>query len=163
MRYFKLPLVLFGSWFVPFLALAQYNPGFVATRAVPVGGVPLGIATADLNHDGILDVVIADGSTTTFDSSAVPHTTIHGIAVLLGKGGGAYQPAAHYATSDSASFVTIADLDGDGDPDIITASDDPNLIGPGLSPGGSVQVLKNNGNGTFGAPTKYSFPGWYAV
>ena len=24
-------------------------------------------------------------------------------------------------------------------------------------------MLKNNGNGTFGAPTKYTFPGWYAV
>ncbi len=164
MRCFKLPLVLFGSWLVPFVALAQYNPGFVATRAVPAGGVPLGIATADLNHDGILDVVIADGSTTTYDSNSVAHTTIYGVAVLLGKGGGAYQPAVHYATSESASFVTIADVDGDGHPDIITASDDPNLVGlPSAPPSGAVEVLKNNGNGTFGAPAKYSFPGWNAV
>jgi hypothetical protein len=159
----KLPLVLFVTWFGSLVAFAQYNPGLVAARAVPVGGAPFGVATADLNHDGILDVVIADGSTTNVDSSGVRHTTIHGIAVLLGMGGGAYQPAARYATSDSASFVTIADMDGDGAPDVITASDDPNLVGPGMSPGGSVQVLKNNGNGTFGAPTKYTFPGWYAV
>ncbi len=158
MRSFRLALVLSGGLFFPLAVSAQYNPGFVATRAVPVGGTPWAFATADLNHDGIQDVVIADGSTTTVDASGASHTTINGIAVLIGKGGGAFQQPVRYATSDSASFVAVADVDGNGSQDVVTASDDPSLA----SPGGSVQVLKNNGDGTYGAAAKYSFPGWIA-
>ena len=162
-RFSRLTLVLFVTPLVPSTAFAQYNPGLVATRAVPVGGAPLGVATADLNHDGIPDAVIADGSTSTVDSGGVRHTTIHGIAILLGTSGGGYRPPAHSSTIDSASFVAIADINGDGNPDVITASDDPNLLVPGASPGGSVEVLRGRGDGTFGAPTKYTFPGRYAV
>lgn len=156
-------LFLFVTSFVQTTAFAQYNPGLVADRRIPVGGTPFGIATADLNHDGFPDVVIADGSTTTFDANDVSHTTIHGIAVVLGTSGGGFRPPTHFATTESASFVALADVDNDGNPDVITASDDPNLQGAGISPGGSVQVLRGRADGTFGAPAKYSFPGWYAV
>jgi Bacterial Ig-like domain (group 3)/FG-GAP-like repeat len=163
LRFSHFALVLFGTSLLHTLAFAQYNPGLVATRAVPVGGNPLGVATADLNHDGIPDAVIADGSTSTVDSGGVRQTTIHGIAVLLGTSGGGYRPPAHFSTIDSASFVAISDINGDGNPDVITASDDPNLLVPGASPGGSVEVLRGRGDGTFSAPTKYTFPGRYAV
>ncbi|HEX5233764.1 MAG TPA: VCBS repeat-containing protein [Silvibacterium sp.] len=136
-------------------ATAQTNRGFVAVEPWNIGGSPFASATADLNHDGNPDIVIADGTQTTVDSSGVFHQTVQGIVVLLGNGDGTFRAPVHYATTDSTSFVCIADVNGDGNPDVITASFDPT----GFSPGGSMEVLLNNGNGTFQPGVKYTVPG----
>src|SRR5664279_5870430 len=79
--------------------------GFVATRPIELGGTPWSVATGDLNHDGIPDLVIAAG---TSEGLNFVHTNL-GIDVLIGNGDGTFGAPVHYLTTGSASFVGIAD------------------------------------------------------
>jgi hypothetical protein len=98
------------------------------------------IATADLNGDGNLDLVVEGVDPISQDWS---------FSVLLGNGDGTFQSAAFYPQNVGAdgSTVVIADFNGDGKPDLaIPAGSD------------SVAVLLGKGNGTFFPPT-YFFDG----
>jgi hypothetical protein len=103
------------------------------------------IAIADVNGDGIDDVIISDGT-----SAAA------GVRVLLNDGHGglatdvSYESEAH--NGHGPASVTVADLNGDGFPDLITAN----------GADGSVSVLFNAGDGSFTAPVSYP-AGTYAV
>jgi uncharacterized protein (TIGR03437 family) len=93
-----------------------------------VGTAPISMATLDLNHDGILDLVVADAGGST--SGAV--------YVLLGKGDGTFTTAGSYAVGKNPLSVTIADFNGDGNPDLaVTAADN------------TVTILLGAGNGAF--------------
>jgi len=130
------------------VVLSQTDRGLIANRPIPVGGNPLASATGDLNHDGIQDVVIADGANAT-----VSPIVNNGILVLLGQGGGTLGTPVRYATNTAPSFVCLADVDGDGNLDVVTASDNP----PPPRGSSSMDVLKGRGDGTFGPPTSYQF------
>jgi hypothetical protein len=92
------------------------------------------------------------------------------INVFLGNGDGTFQPAVGYTTGEYPRAVAIADVNGDGKPDLIVAN-------VGVGPGGaefakegalpgSVAVLLGNGDGTFQSPiqlTPFFYPGWLAV
>jgi hypothetical protein len=100
------------------------------------GGIfPQSLAVADLNRDGKLDVVVANGDSNT-------------VGVLLGNGDGTLRPAITY---DSGGFsprsVAVADVNGDGKPDLVVAN-----CGSGCGGGTEVavvSVLLGNGDGTF--------------
>lgn len=96
------------------------------------------LAVADVNGDGRPDVVISNGK----DSAS-------GIRVLLNSGDGTLAPDVTYASESAAGLgpvsVTVADLNGDGRPDIIAAN----------ANSGTVSVLSNKGDGTFAAPVIY--------
>jgi hypothetical protein len=89
------------------------------------------LAVADVNRDGIPDIVTASYNTGT-------------ISILLGNGGGTFQSPRTYATNASSLLlVEIADFNGDGKPDlVITSYGEP--IGGG--------IMLGNGDGTFQAP-----------
>ena len=120
-----------------FFPASPTNGGFVANRPIPVGGSPYSNVAADVNHDGIADLLIADGTTTTKDSSGVNHQTIQGIVVMLGKGDGTFGAPVHYLTANSASFICVADVNGDGNLDAITVDFDHTV----MSPGGKIEIL----------------------
>lgn len=93
-----------------------------------VGRIPRGVAAADFNRDGKLDLAVANESA---DS----------VSVLDGNGTGGFAAARTYAVGDMPRGIVAADFDRDGKVDLAT----PNM---GVA---SVSLLRGNGDGTFAA------------
>jgi hypothetical protein len=102
-----------------------------ASPLLPSGIAPYAAATGDFNGDGKLDVVIANGSSSS-----------NQVTVLLGAGGGAFQPPTYFAAGYGMFAVAVADMDRDGYLDIVTAN----------GADSSISILFGNGDGTFRAP-----------
>lgn len=75
-----------------------------------VGELPLDVATADLNADGILDLAVANGQS-------------HSVSVLLGIGDGAFSAGATFASGSQPTAIAAADMDGDGHIDLAIANE----------------------------------------
>ena len=114
--------------------------------AVPYGSGgngPNGVAVADLRGSGRLDMVVANWCTDV-------HCTASSVGVLLGNGDGTFQTAVAYASGGHyADSVAVADVNGDGKPDILVGNCGHPKITNCLN--GSVGVLLGNGDGTFQA------------
>jgi hypothetical protein len=86
----------------------------------------MGMAVADLNHDGKLDVIVSAVSTNQFE-------------VLLGNGDGSFQAAmGHYYVYGKPRGVVVEDFSRDGVPDVTVVSQDQ-----------GVSLFYGNGDGTF--------------
>jgi hypothetical protein len=103
---FRLASLALAAW----LGLAALSPAqsFVQPRVIPTGNWPAAVYTADVNADGIPDLVY-------LDQGAAPNnpSTTH---VLLGDGKGNFTESAVLATAGNS--LAIADFDGDGILDI---------------------------------------------
>ena len=95
------------------------------------GSRPYGVALNDVNSDGHLDIITANYNTNT-------------VGVLIGLAGGVFAPVTAYSTGQNSgpSDVTMGDINGDGQPDIITANLDSNAVGVllGIAGGGFAPV-----------------------
>jgi hypothetical protein len=106
--------------------------GGFTLRATPSTGAnsyPLSVAIADVNGDGKLDALTANEVSST-------------LSVLLGNGAGGFTLQANApstGTNSRPSGVAIADVNGDGKPDALTANYNSNTLG----------VLLGNGAGGF--------------
>jgi hypothetical protein len=132
------------------------------------GGVgPVSVALGDLRGNGIWDVVIANRW------SHNEGTRLRGeVSVLLGNGDGTFQPAASYLTDGvgypsypgigaGINSLVIADVNGDGIPDLAVVEWCQNLIQYNDCVGNKeVNVFLGNGDGTFQAPFVYSSAGF---
>ncbi|MDJ1305079.1 MAG: VCBS repeat-containing protein, partial [Candidatus Midichloria sp.] len=67
---------------------------------------PWGVAVADFNNDNKLDIITA-------------HRAGANIGILLGNGNGGFQPARYHSTGTGPVGITTADLNFDGNMDII--------------------------------------------
>ncbi|MGB8582616.1 MAG: FG-GAP-like repeat-containing protein [Candidatus Sulfotelmatobacter sp.] len=131
--------VLLGNGDGTFQPSVSYNSG---------GLYAFGVAVADLNGDGHPDLVVSNYC---FSNSNCTNGTVD---VLLGIGDGTFQSAVSYNSGGYYSrFVTVADLNADGKPDLIVISQCNNYNNCDL---GSVGVLLGNGDGTFQTASSYS-------
>jgi hypothetical protein len=104
--------------------------GRFAQGVYPVGGLARSVAIGDLNGDGKTDVATANDT-----YSGTPYT----LTVLLNRGDGRLAGRRDYPVEKEPTVVTIADLNGDGYPELVIANDVKN----------TVSVLRNRGDGSF--------------
>ena len=133
------------------------------------GGSAEALAIADVNGDGRPDLLVADFCSSV-DSDGNCTNNNGAVSVLLGNGDGTFQPAVSYGSGGQlATSVAVADLNGDGRPDVVVANDCPS--GPSeqdndLCQFGSytvVGVLLGNGDGTFQPVSLYNSGGYYSI
>jgi len=105
---------------------------FSGTYYVTVGGGAISIAAADVDGDGDLDFVTANGNGTLTSSGFIRQ-----VSVQLNNGSGTFAPAPDLTVSNYASSIVTADIEGDGDLDLLITS------------GNNVALRLNNGTGTF--------------
>ncbi len=79
--------------------------------AIDFSTTPEAVELADLDGDGDLDVATCDWSGTTGD----------GIGLLFNDGTGVLGGAHHVPAGQGTQDLTVADVDGDGDPDVLTS------------------------------------------
>jgi Bacterial Ig-like domain (group 3)/FG-GAP-like repeat len=119
-------------------------------------GLSGSIQIADVNGDGQLDLVIANGCV---DTSCYPHGVI---SVLLGNGDGTFQPPVNLDSGGySPGSVSVGDLNGDGYPDLVVA-DWCQAYDCMPTYAGGAGVLLGNGDGTF-RPVVFYSAGYLAV
>jgi FG-GAP-like repeat len=92
------------------------------------------IAIGDVNGDGNADLVTANNK-----------WAVNSISVYINRGAGRFSPRVDYRTGRAPDSVAIADLNGDGKPDVATACKR-----------NTVSVLLNNGDGRF--PSRVDYP-----
>jgi FG-GAP-like repeat/PASTA domain/FG-GAP repeat len=102
------------------------------------GPSPSSVAVGDLNGDGKLDLVTANADP----------SYMHTVSVLT-NAGGRFRAKVNFKTGKHPASVAIADLNGDGKPDLVTA----NLFSRTLS------VLANAGAGSFRRRRDYRVEG----
>jgi hypothetical protein len=90
------------------------------------GGCLNGGATADFNHDGIVDVAIADQDNDT-------------VQILLGNGDGTFTAKSAVAVGFYPDAIVVADFNSDGIPDVAASNVSD----------GTVSILLGSGDGTF--------------
>jgi len=136
--YFVLLFLVAGHVFT---ASAQI-PRFLNPVSYSVPGASMTVL-ADLNGDGILDIVTANGFV--FNGS--------GVSVLLGKKNGAFQPATTIVAAGNPNWVLVGDFNNDGKLDIAVGNQpNPNLPPPVGGPTVTdVSILLGKGDGTFSA------------
>ena len=98
------------------------------------GPSPYPVALADVNGDRNLDIVVPN-------TAPGPST----VTVLLGDGRGDFRaaPQSPFKAGDRAYFVAVADLNGDGKPDIVATHDDASIA----------TILLGDGKGNFAQAT----------
>src|SRR6267154_987030 len=138
--------VLVGLAILP--ALASCNDGYdnncYSCNAIPVE-VSLGVVAGNFNANGLTSVVAL---------SAIepdPPSGSGNLKVYLSTGAGAFAPPVSVADGVEPLYLASADLNGDGLPDVVSASYDD----------GSLAVFFNDKNspGTLNAPLMLSSPG----
>ncbi|GGF08516.1 hypothetical protein GCM10011383_19600 [Hymenobacter cavernae] len=115
---------------------------FGGTQEVAVGNQPGSIVLADVDADGDLDLLTANyGLRLPLPGS---------VSVRLNDGNGNFSGGSEVATTANITQLTLGDVDGDGDLDLLAASNS--------SINGTVTVHLNNGKGNFSTGREVAGP-----
>ncbi len=140
--------ILLGNGDGTFRPGATYDSG---------GTLALAVAIADVNGDGKPDLLVGNGVGKIVNGNYSVLT----VGVLLGKGDGTFQTAIAYVSGGSSvSSVAVADVNGDGIPDVAVVN---GCGGGNCANEGTIGILLGNGDGTFQAPVIYSSGGYRTV
>ena len=113
------------------------QPGLTASTYT-VDGLPQGMALADINQDGNLDVMIGNSAT-------------DNVLVYTGTGKGTFNVAADTSLgTNSPGQVVVADFNDDGIPDIAMVTNDSTFFNA------SITFFQGLGAGQYGAPVTIS-------
>ncbi|MGA3349546.1 MAG: VCBS repeat-containing protein [Candidatus Sulfotelmatobacter sp.] len=115
------------------ILLGKGDGTFRKLSSSPATGIdPLAIAVGDFDGDGILDLAVTNQN----DGYPNPGT----VTILIGRGNGTFKPATVSPKTGSIPYsVAVADFNGDGNADLVTANAGSN----------SISVLLGNGHGGF--------------
>ena len=125
-----------SSWDTVYVLLNNGDGTFGAEQQFAVGGSPTALTVGDFNGDGKADLAVT--VVNDFGSS-----TSDGVSVLqnLGDGTGTFAAARTYILGGSATSIAVGDFNKDGRLDLVTT-------------GAEMDVLLNNGDGSFGTVQK---------
>jgi hypothetical protein len=122
-----------GQFLPPVLYQLPAQPG-----GMPPGSSGYAVAVADINGDGIPDIVAPE----VYHSTSVVYV-LYGNDDGTGHGDGTFGPFVRVGTTPGfATGLVAGDIDGSGNASIVTANNTAN----------SISVLLNTGGGTFAAP-----------
>jgi hypothetical protein len=124
----KIPDLAVASFSIIAVLLGNGDGTFQTPRILNINITPSSMAVSDFNSDGNLDLV-AGGPT--FSPGMV--------VALLGNGNGTFETPKSFTTANTISALTTGEFNGDGLPDLVTASPNTN----------SVSMFLGNGDGTF--------------
>jgi hypothetical protein len=111
---------------------------------IPIGGVPYSLAIGDLNRDGHPDIVVGSGSRfgTVGNGSD--------LSVLLGNGSGGFDSPLTLELTATGMHVMLADLNGDGNLDIVALEEEPDVSAIYAS---RIHIFYGDGAGNLSLPT----------
>jgi large repetitive protein len=122
---------------------------FTPGQSITVSAPPSLMGATDLDQDGAIDLVVVTFTVT---------DQIHGagfaeVRAFLNEGGLSFTEQILFQTSVTPIALALADLTGDGAPEILLSEFFSNDTTPIFS---EVLLARNQGNGTFAAPTQFS-------
>ncbi len=113
--------------------------GFRLASTFLPGPAPSGVASEDLDGDGVPDLAVALMGSISDDG---------GISVLRGDGAGQFGPIGLYSVGARTREVAIGDFDGDAAPDLAAINEGTDSLGAEAA----LSVLRNDGTGLFEPP-----------
>lgn len=119
---------------------------FGSNATLNVGTYPVCVCAADVNGDGYVDLITASYKGGNGNS----------LTVMTNNGSGVFGFHARIPVGNAPSWIVAADVNGDGQVDLITANNEANTL----------TVLTNNGQGFFGLNatlTVAGIPNWVAA
>lgn len=99
-------------------------------------GSPSAIAVGDLRNNGRLDIVL--------QTNGYPKANLYSVVVMFSAPDGTFHPGGHYDIGSQGTCLGLADLNGDGNLDVVVGTID------------GYSVLLGNGDGTFQKASNYS-------
>ncbi len=131
LRFLAASLVASGACGISHARSLFPNPAF------QVGSNPSKTVMADLNGDGLMDLVVVDnGYDLVVDRG--------GVSVLLGRSDGTFSGQLFFGTSGKPFTAQTADFNDDGKPDLVVGISDSNSLQPYIS------IFLGHGDATFG-------------
>jgi hypothetical protein len=126
-------LISFGCSSQRTVEPSPYQDHFSAENSYHVGLNPNFLVTADLNQDGLLDLITSN-------------TNSNNISVLLGKKDGSFKEHLMFPVGKRPKGIAVADFNGDNIPDIAVSNNETD----------DLTILIGKGDGTFieGEPIK---------